>query len=326
MYWRYDTRAVDPRHSYDYYCDGVGDELAPFAVHGRRPFVPPPLSAQMSAITFGGLTIDSLTYRAAGLAVEARRGAEQIRTSDPECYQFCLSVHGDLRKEQEDHRVVFRPRDLVLYDLSLPQRSQHSTTPAGMKVIKLSVPKSMVPVSPDRIRQHVGALIPRRMPGKDLLIQLLLELADRDDYGDEPATAAALHEYTVQMIGQLVDSGRQISPTSLRDLRMALFRSIVHRHHGDPELDTERIADEAKVSKRLLQKTCQSAGTTPMTMVKHVRLDACRDSLRNPQTKTMRIQDICIRHGYTSLELFARHFKMHTAATATDFRRQADPR
>jgi AraC-like DNA-binding protein len=278
----------------------------------------------MSVAQCGDLTIDSLIYTATS-PVEARRTSQLIRTSDPECYQLCLSVNGDLRKEQADNRVIFRPRDLALYDLSLPKRSLHPAGPAGMRVIKLSIPKAMVPISPDVMRAHAGSLIPRRLPGYNDITQLLIELADGTGNIDEPTTAAALRDYVVQALGQWTGQSKKISPTTVQALRMALLRSIIHRRHGEAALDPKSIADAANISERLLYKNCRGAGTTPMKLLKQMRVNACCDSLRDPLAEAMSIKDVHTRHGYERSDLFARHFKKLAGVTSTKFRQQADP-
>ncbi|WP_198347936.1 AraC family transcriptional regulator [Plantactinospora sp. KBS50] len=312
---------IHPLDSYEHYREGATSELCPFQIHGRRLSH---LLAAMSVVRFGNLTIESLSF-AAGSEVEARRTKDLIRSFDPECYQIYLSVNGGHFEEQAGNQIVFRPRDLALYDPSLPQHSINSTNPTGMRVILLSIPKAMVPIPPKLIQPYAGRLLPRNLHGYSFITQLLINLADSTEHTDEFATESILHDYAVEMISQRVGTCNEIRSATLRALRLACIRSTIHQHHADATLDLQRVADAANISLRSLHKICQEAEITPMQLLKQVRLNACRDTLHDPRARAMTIKAVHTSHGYGRSDQFARDFKKQFGVSPKEFRLHTDP-
>jgi AraC-like DNA-binding protein len=316
VYMLYDTRAVHPLDRFDHYRDGAGAELAPFAVQGRPPGH---LLAAMSVAQVGDFAIETMTW-AADCEVKTRRTDRLIRAYDPECYRILLSVIGGNREEQAGNQVFFRARDLALYDLSRPQHSAHTAGPAGMCVVTLSFPRALVPMPPAMVRPLIGALIPRNLPGRSLIAQLLVELTDTTEQLGDPALTDVLHECTVGLIRQRLGQPNGITPRTRRTLHLARVRGIIRRHHGDPALDPDRIAHVAGISPRYLHTIFRGAEFTPMQLVKQLRLEARYRSLQDPAQAAMPVKDIIARHGYRRPDQFARDFKQLYGVSASQVR------
>src|SRR2546423_11717715 len=165
----YDTRTVHPLDRYDYYRAGAGAELAPVTVDGRSPGR---LLAAMSVARIGDFEIEGVTW-AADSEVVARRTHRLIRSCDPECYRILLCVDGRLGMEQAGNHVEFRARDIALYDLSRPWQSMHPTGPAPTRVVMLTFPRASVPIARAAVRPLLGTLVPKRLPGRSLIVQFL---------------------------------------------------------------------------------------------------------------------------------------------------------
>src|SRR5215470_867854 len=315
MHVLYDTSKVHPLDRYDYYRAGAGIELAPVAVHGHAPGR---LLAAMSIARIGDFEIEALSW-SEDSEIRARRTERLIRVCDPGCYRMFLSVGGDVRMEQAGNQVDFRARDLALYDLSRPWRATHAT--GSMRVVMLTFPRASVPIASDTLRPLMGALMPRRLPGRDLVAQFLIGLTDTTELATDPGLADVLYECTVGLIRQRLGQPNGITPRTRRLLYVARIRDVIRRHLGDPRLDLDRIAAAAHISPRYLNQIFQDAELTPMRLVKRLRLEECYRSLQDSTLAMKPIKDIIAAHGYVRSDQFARDFKQQFGASATQVRR-----
>jgi AraC-like DNA-binding protein len=176
------------------------------------------------------------------------------------------------------------------------------------------------------IRPLVGTLIPRSLPGRSLIAQLLIELTDTTEQADDPHLADVLHECAVGLIRQRLGQPNGITPRTRRFLHMARIRGIIRRHHGDPALDPDRIANAANISPRYLHQLFQDAELTPMQLLKRLRLEECHRSLQDPALAATPIKDLITRHGYLRPDQFARDFKQLFGVSANQVRSPASQR
>ena len=320
MHMLYDTRTVHPLDRYDYYREGAAAELASVVVYGRSPGH---LFAAMSVAQVGDFAIESITW-AADSEVVTRRTNRLIRACDPECYRIYLSVNDGVREEQAGNEVRFRARDIAVYDTSRPFQSTHPSGPAGMRTVFLTFPRALVSIPRATIRPLIGSLIPRSLPGRSLIAQLLIELTDTTtDQADDPRLADVLHECAVGLIRQRLGQPNGITPYTRRFLHMARIRGIIRRHLGDPGLDPDRIAKAANISRRYLHQLFQDAELTPMQLLKRLRLEECRRSLQDPALTMTPVKDLIARHGYLRPDQFARDFKQLFGVSANQVRNPA---
>ena len=320
MHMLYDTRTVHPLDRYDHYREGAAAELAPFVVDGRSPGH---LFAAMSVARVGDFVIETITWVADGEVV-TRRTDRLIRVCDPECYRIYLSVNDGVREEQAGNQVRFCARDIALYDTSRPIRSTHPTGSAGMQLVLLTFPRALVSIPYATVEPFIGTLMPRSLPGRSLIAQLLIELSDtRTEQADDPCLADVLQECAVGLIRARLGQPNGITPSTRQFLHLARIRGIIRRHLGDPALDPDRIAKAANVSPRYLHQLFQDTEFTPMQLLKRLRLEECRRSLQDPALTMTPIKDVIARHGYRRSDQFARDFKQLFGVAARQVRRSA---
>lgn len=318
----YDTRTVRPLDRYDYYRAGAGAELAPVAIRGRAPGL---LLAVMSVARIGDFTIEAVTW-AADSQIVAHRTDRLIRACDPECYRIVLSINSGIRTEQAESQVSFHARDISLCDLSRPWQAIHTTGPVPMRLVMLTFPRAVVPVTYSTIQPLIGTLMPRNLPGRSLIAQFLISLTDTytgTAMTAGPELAEVLSECMAGLIRQRLGQPDGITPRTRRLLRTAFIRTIISQHLGNPALDPEQIAKAANISPRYLHKVFQDTELTPMKLLKRLRLEACHRDLQNPVLRMTPIKDIIAAHGYLRLDQFARDFKQMFDISATQARQLA---
>lgn len=327
MYVLYDTRTVPPPDRFEYARAGSASELAPMALRGRAPGR---LLAVMSVVEIGDFVIEAPTW-AADSELAGHRTDRLIRACDPECYRIYLSVNGGVRVEQADSQIAFRARDIALYDMSCPAVATHPTG-SPMKVVMLSFPRALVPVTRAAIRPLLGTVMPRNLPGLSLIAELLTGLtglagtATTAGQEADPHLADVLRECTAGLIRQWLGQPDGVTPRTRQLLRTARIRTIIGQHLGDPGLGPDQIAKAANISPRYLHKLFQDTELTPMQMVKRLRLEACRRRLEDAALTATPIKDIIAMHGYLRPDQFARDFKELFGVSASQVRQPTSRR
>jgi AraC-like DNA-binding protein len=321
MHTLYDTRTVHPLDRYEYYRAGAAAELAPVSVRGRSPGR---LLAVMSVAKIGDFQIEAVTW-AADREVVARRTEPLIRACDPGCYRIFLSATPGVRMEQADHRVDFRARDIVLYDVSLPWTATHPTGLTPMRIIMLTFPRALVPIDAAMVRPLIGTLTPRSLPGRSLLAQFIIELTEPAATND-PGLAEILREGVAGLIRQRLGAPTGTTAHTRRMLQQARISGILRRHLGDPALDSNGIARAANISPRYLHTIFQGADLSPMQLLKRLRLQEARRRLQDPAMGRTPIKDIMSAVGYARADQFARDFQQLFGASATQTRQLASER
>lgn len=318
----YDTTTVHPLDRYEYYRVAAASELAPVTIRGRSPGQ---MLATMSSAQIGDFTIEAVTW-ASDSEIVAQRTHRLIRAGDPDCYRICVSVNGREVIEQAGNQVLYGARDVALYDVSRPYRSTRPTGPEPMRVVMLTFPRASVPVRRVAVQPLIGSLMPRDMPGRNLIAQFLVDLTDAAapaEHLGASELADVLHECTVGLIRQRLGQPNGITPRTHRLLHMARIRDHIRRYHGNPALDPAQIARAANISPRYLHTIFQNAELTPMQFLKRVRLEGCHRDLHDPALTATPIKEIMSKHGYRRPDQFARDFKELFGVSPNRVRRTA---
>jgi AraC-like DNA-binding protein len=319
VYVLYDTGTVHPFERYDYARAGAATEIAPVAIRGRTPGE---LLAVMSVARIGDFAIEVATW-AADSELKADRTDRLIRRCDPECYRLYLSVNGGVRMEQAEHQESFGARDMALYDLSRPSQTTHSTGRVPMRVIMLIFPHALVPMP----RSTLAPLMGTKVPKNHLIARFLIELTESAEAAEasDSGQADLLRECTIGLIRQMMGHPGAITPRTRQRLHLAHIREVIGRRLGDPALDPARIAQAAHISPSYLHKLFRGTETSPMQLVKRMRLEECHRRLTDPAVAATSVREIIAANGYQRDDQFAHDFKQHFGVSARQVRRMAGP-
>ncbi|ROO60310.1 AraC family transcriptional regulator [Micromonospora sp. Llam0] len=318
----YDTGSVHPLDRYEYYRTEATAEVAPVEIRGRSSLS---LTAAMRVAQVGQYEIEATSWLSdtEGVALRTQR---LIRASDPESYRICVLISGELGVEQNGNQGWLRPRDIALYDTSRPWDARHVPGRTPMRLAMVTFPRALVPVAETAVRPIVGTTVPRRMRGRGLVAAFLVGIAEAADPSADPHLADALGECVVGIIRQRLGLRPGISPGTRRMLHRAHVTAVIRRKLADPHLDADGIARAASISPRYLYRIFEDTGTTPMQIVKKLRLTECHRSLRDPKLSSTAINEIVSAHGYSRPDQFARDFKQLFGMSATQVRQSVRDR
>jgi len=249
---------------------------------------------------------------------DVRAAVDAIRT----CFELGVWLHqaitGDLTVRPFVPPPDPRPDQALLSD---EDRAQLSALHDDLNLYRRRITKVLIH------KDHADStLMPRNLPGRSPIVQLLIELTTIAEQSDDPGLAGALYESAVGLIRQRLGPANGFTPRTRRFLRMAHIQTIIRRRVGDPTLDPDRIAKAANISPRYLHQLFQDAELTPMQLLKSIRLEECRRRLQDPALALTPIKDLIARHGYSRLDQFARDFKQLFGVPANQVRAYASQR
>jgi AraC-like DNA-binding protein len=315
----YDTTTVHPLDRFEHYRQGAACELAPVVVDGPAPGT---LFATMASNQVGCFDFEELAWNS-DTEIVMRRTEQLIRAGAPELYRLVLPITGEVQLEQQDSRARLRPGDIGVYDLRQPWRAVHPGGANRIRVAMLTFPGAVPRLDERALRPLAGTVIPRRLPGRDLMAQLLARLCDTAEPADY---ADVLIECTAGLLRRRLGLPDGMTPQTRRALYLTRIRDVIRAHLADPALDPDRIARAAAVSPRYLHKLFEDSGLTPMQLVKQLRLEACRRRLEDPAMHTVRVRDIAAACGYRRPDQFARDFREAFGVTPSHVRAELDDR
>jgi len=319
----YDTSEVHALDRFGYFRSAAIGEFAPVAIGDQ---VPGRLYVAMAVDQVGDLMVEVFDWES-DRPIEARRTPRLIRASDPDCFRLLLSVHGGMRMRQGDHVVSFQPGDIALYDTSRPFDTRHlPSTSTTRRVVMVTFPRSLVSGDADQIDRHVGTVFPRCTRGRGQLADLLAGLTHPQhwliDHGD---AAEVLRDCVIGLLRERI--GRPgITTRTYRQIQQAWIRTVIQNQLEQPTLAPAQIARMAHLSPRSLYQILHDAGTTPMELVKQLRLEQGRRSLTDPAQSNRTIKDIALSLGYSRPDQFAHDFKQMFGVSARTIRRTGNRR
>jgi AraC-like DNA-binding protein len=321
----YDTSRVHPLDRFDYYRSKALGEFAPVAVGGQRPGQ---LSTAMVVDQVGDLTVEVVRW-ASDTPFAARRPPRLVRAADPECFRLVVNVNGGLGTEQRDNLVNFRTGDIALFDTSRPHVSWHlPTSSVPSWSVMATFPHTVLVGADRRIERYVGTVFPRAVRGRTLLADLLTGLIQSPcglvEEGDLENVAEVLWDGVIGLLRERLGL-RGMTTDTCRRIQLARIRGVIRRQWGRPDLGPARIARSVGVSPRYLYEILHGAGTTPMALVKQLRLEECRRKLTDPALAHRSIKEIARSMGYPRPDQFAHDFKQMFGVAAGSVRPRPGP-
>ncbi len=134
------------------------------------------------------------------------------------------------------------------------------------------------------------------------------ERLDALEPGDLGQVESAL---TGMMLPALAHETEDVAESASTSVQLAHLRRVcqlIDSHLTEADLDLARIAHEARLSPRYVQRLFSGAGTTFGAHVRKRRLYRCRNDLRDPALSHFAIGELCFRWGFGDAANFTRAF------------------
>ncbi|MFE2413454.1 helix-turn-helix domain-containing protein [Kitasatospora sp. NPDC059408] len=288
-------------------------------------------AAQLRMFEMGPVTLMATSFPSARF----RRSERMIRSSDQELYHLTLLTAGRHALGcAEDQRETHRVGDLWLIDSSHPYdgrfsgvRSPGQADPRATG-ISVDLPISLLPVSPDRVRDLLGRALCAREGTGAVLADFLLGL-DRQAHTLGPAEAARLGTVVVDLVAAWVARELDTLPALPHETRRrALVESVrgfIRRNLHDPDLSPATVAAAHHISLSYLHRvfTQESQGETVAAWIRSQRLKKAHHDLADPALRAVPIHIVAAQWGILRADDFSRAFRAAYGISPSEHRHQA---
>lgn len=245
------------------------------------------------------------------------RGAELLRSHDPDALNVLLMVEGHAKGEMGGREFYHAPGTVLIADVG--QTSHHMST--SSRTVRMIVPRAQALELGFDMRAMHGLVLDSQAAalfGSHLtqLPGLLPELKAEDG----PRVARTVLDLLTLAVSV---SGRTISPEPATRRSMAALRARdeIERRLESPSLGVDDLCRRLQISRTSLQRLFEEEGGVG-TYIRGRRLEAARRALvdpRNPDT----IGTLADRLGFSDAAHLSRLFRARYGSTPTDYRSEA---
>ncbi|WP_198351826.1 helix-turn-helix domain-containing protein [Streptomyces typhae] len=283
-------------------CDGAHDEFR----------------AGLRAAGLGPVQLADLTYG----PLRARRTPRLIRASDPEHYLLSLIRDGSQGYAAVTGDATLHPGDLLLHDTTQPFTA-HVPDAARYASTIIQIPRALVPLPADRVRDLVGIPVPGHDPLGALLRQFLIGLTTAHDLtpADSVRLGTVLLDLFTALVARLLDDTPAPAQATHREALLLRIRQYVEHHLEDQEMTPASVAAAHHISVRHLHSVFEGQTTGVAGTIRIRRLERCRRELADPALVEEEVRAIAARWGFARATDFSRAFRREYGMSPREFRK-----
>jgi AraC-like DNA-binding protein len=231
--------------------------------------------------------------------------------------KVALQIKGPSCFEQKGRSVVLSPREWSVYDTTQPYTV---TVPGGTEQLVVLVPRDNV--STQRLR--LEDVMVRKFPGHtgmgrlayEFMISAFDEISIITPEAEWEIAGAISHLIRLTML----DACAAPNSLSLREVWRERIKAYIGTHLRDPELSIDQIAAAMNCTKRYVHKMFESERISVSESILRMRLNRCREDLRNPARSRNSITEIAYSWGFNNPAHFSRAFKSEFSVSPRLFR------
>lgn len=245
------------------------------------------------------------------------RTESAARASDSDFAKVSLQLSGSSYNEQRGRTAALYPGHWCVKEIGEPYSV---ISPADAEVLLLVFPRDKV-VSK---RYRLEDVVARPFSGQSGVGKLAFEFIASTFEGlssIKPEFENDVFEAIIQFIRlAMLEATGAATPLSMKLVLEHRIKTYVDGHLRDPDLRVERLAQVFGCSKRYLHKAFERKGTSIGKYILRLRLERCREELRNPACVKKSVTDIAYSWGFNSANHFSRCFKEAYGLSPRDLR------
>ncbi|MFD9793615.1 helix-turn-helix domain-containing protein [Streptomyces sp. NPDC059070] len=312
------TSAVPSADRFSWFCDTVSTGLMPLTINSKRT---DDFRAAIANIELGSVQVSTYTYS----PVSAHRKSIHVRQGDPEQYQLALITGGYIRTAQLRNESLVSG-DLVLTDTSRPMVNDSGCDGRPASVTMLQIPRSELPLHPDRTDQ----LLARRLPastGTAAVLAAFMGTLVEHAAGCRPDELSRMGSIALDLatacVAQHLGTPEEAPAEARAQVMLQRVRRFIESNLHDPELTPQAIADHHHISLRTLYLLFRDESVSVAASIRRRRLERCHSDLACPKSSRQTVQTIAARWGFTNPTSFARAFREVYGVTPAEHRARA---
>jgi AraC-like DNA-binding protein len=234
------------------------------------------------------------------------RTESAVRASGSDFVKVCLQLRGTSYNEQLGRTAALSPGHWCVKEIGRPYPV---LSPSDSDVLLLLLPREKVFSK----RYRLEDLVARSFSGQTGVGKLAFQFIGSAFNGlssIKPEFEKDVLETIVQFIRlAMLEVTGASTPLSMKLVLEDRIKTYIDGHLRDPDLRLDHLAQVFGCSKRYLHKAFESQGTSIGKYILGLRLERCREELRNPAYIEKSVTDIAYSWGFNSASRFSRSFK-----------------
>lgn len=271
---------------------------------------------------FGNLGGMPLCRLCSGGWMRLARKESAARASESDFVKVSLQLRGTSYNEQRGRTAALYAGQWCVKEIGEPYTV---LSPSDADVLLLVLPREKLASK----RYRLEDLVARPFSGQTGLGKLAFEFIASTFEGlssIQPEFENDVLETIVQYIRlAMLEAIGAAAPLSMKLVLEDRIKTYIDGHLRDPDLRVERLAEVFGCSKRYLHKAFERHGTSIGKYILRLRLERCREELRNPACKKKSVTDIAYSWGFNSAHHFSRCFKEEYGLSPRDLRARLAP-
>jgi AraC-like DNA-binding protein len=260
------------------------------------------------------------------MPVTVRRTSKLISQADPDLLKVLLVCDGGTSVVgQGGQQARLSPAEFAIYDTRRPYEVVCGEDRSA-RLLTFMFPRSLLPLSPSRLRDLAAVRFPPTIGLGDLTSQFLLQLGRNMDHYS-PAEAARLCNAALEILAtrlaRELDVREWGTSQARRHALVTTIQAFIHQHLRDPGLSPAAVATAHHISLRSLHQLFHDEGLTVAGWIRQRRLERCRRDLADPALAARPVAAIAARWGFTSPADFSRAFRAAHGMPPAEYRRSA---
>ncbi len=259
--------------------------------------------------------IDVLRFVGFGLSSE-RRTYEHIREDRIDDFIVAFPLTIPVAISQAGRHAVARPGSCILLSTRKPFHGVHEcATGLAYSALVARVPgpllREQVPNIDDCCAQPIEAV-----HGSGKITRALIENLIEERDGLRVAERQSLSSALLQTITTLMRESPEFSsrrPLQRLTARASLYAAatgFIAANLSNPELDVAMVASHCRVAPSYLQAAFADQSESVGAYIRNVRLERCREALRNPALQYRSIIEIAMAWGFNSSSSFNHAYRL----------------
>lgn len=249
-------------------------------------------------------------------AGEVKRTRHLAEMTDSGSIKIMWQLSGGLMVEQDDRSCSLSPGQATVCDSARPYRIQMSDQ---SKFAVLMLPHDYC-AGWEHISESICATTLYKGASMRSVLGTLMALtaADRDE-GEEDI-GAVLDAIQLMVTKLLYRSAEQTGLQAYNDPRLNKARDHIIRNLSDSSFGPDDLASAMCMSRRSLYMLFEEIDTTPVKLIRELRLETAVRALLDSREKNRKITDIAFDSGFSEYATFTRLFKTRYGKTPREFR------
>lgn len=312
---RYDTSQVESRDRFAYWSEAVCNsyvQLGCEVEENRESF--------RGFIEISRHTSLSIS-RVGGKKHRVRRRKEDIRKASDSYFLLSLQTARQSRISQLGASAVLEPGDMAIFSSSDPYELS-LTDDFSQTVVQLPREKLLSRL-PDAEQLTARKIDGQQGIGKLVRENILAFSAYADDA--QPLVQSLVQDTLIDLIatGLATLNTGKLQLSSPERYMMQRIKSIVRDQYTDAQLDRQRVAEQLGMSVRRINAILAKDETSLSKLIRHTRLQAAADELRDPRHAGLTVSQIALRNGFENFQHFSKTFRRQFSAAPRDYRATA---